>query len=396
MRKRSRMKPASPAASVAGSPGSGHQTADAIASISVPGPANACSTVSTVHATKMIASPMRRADPIHQRAGRNLPDHHPEVERHGDVGVLRVGPLELAVAQLATAQHRQHLAIEQVDGDRGRQQPDDRPARRGQGTRAVAEAGSGRRWRSWRWKRSWVSDPRQLAATSVHCRVLADRCSASSTCCRTSASAKFGMEVGAAREALEELGERGDERVLVADDVAGPPEVAEDRVLHVGHEQVARPLLDRRHRRIEELEVIEALEVESQHAAGAVDLERVPRSGTRCRSGSPRTCRRCRSRTCTIAINASSTLRSGRERPRIGDALGDRPVEIQRRVEQVRRADRRRRPTRPAPDPSATWRRATCRRPTAAGRRRCSGRSCRAAPRRSAAARRRSPARGGS
>ena len=33
----------------------------------------------------------------------------------------------------------------------------------------------------------------------------------------------------ALRQALQELGERGDERVLVADDVAGPPEVAEDR-----------------------------------------------------------------------------------------------------------------------------------------------------------------------
>ena len=34
--------------------------------------------------------PDLRADPIDEGAGRNLPDHHAEVEGYGDVGVLRV------------------------------------------------------------------------------------------------------------------------------------------------------------------------------------------------------------------------------------------------------------------------------------------------------------------
>ena len=37
------------------------------------------------------------------------------------------------------------------------------------------------------------------------------------------------MELRVAREALEELAKRRDERVLVADDVPGPPEVSKDR-----------------------------------------------------------------------------------------------------------------------------------------------------------------------
>src|SRR5437868_902446 len=40
----------------------------------------------------------------------------------------------------------------------------------------------------------------------------------------------------AAREAVEELRERGDEGVLVADDVTGLPEISEDRMRHVGHQ----------------------------------------------------------------------------------------------------------------------------------------------------------------
>ena len=86
------------------------------------------------------------------------------------------------------------------------------------------------------------------------------------------------MEVRAARQAVEELRQRRDEGVLVADDVARAPEVAEDRVLQVGDEQVARALLGRRLGRVDELEVIQPLQVEAQHPV------RRRGSGTRCRS----------------------------------------------------------------------------------------------------------------
>src|SRR5205823_8047881 len=67
------------------------------------------------------------------------------------------------------------------------------------------------------------------------------------------------MELEIARQALEEFRERCDERMLVADDVTRPPEIAEDGVLHLRDEHIARPLLQRGLGGIEELEVIQAL-----------------------------------------------------------------------------------------------------------------------------------------
>ena len=71
-------------------------------------------------------------------------------------------------------------------------------------------------------------------------------------------------------------------RVPVAHDMAGPPEVAKNWMLQVGDEQIARALLDRRIRGVDELEVVEALEVEPQHAARAVISETRRRSCSRC------------------------------------------------------------------------------------------------------------------
>src|SRR6478752_2719472 len=77
------------------------------------------------------------------------------------------------------------------------------------------------------------------------------------------AVAEVRMERLALRQALQELGKRGDECVFVADDMARPPEVSEDGMLHVGHEQIAQPLLCRRLRRVEKLEMVQPLEVEA-------------------------------------------------------------------------------------------------------------------------------------
>ena len=49
----------------------------------------------TDQATKMSASPTRVPTRSMSEPGRNLPDHHAEVEGDGDVAVLRVAPLEL-------------------------------------------------------------------------------------------------------------------------------------------------------------------------------------------------------------------------------------------------------------------------------------------------------------
>src|SRR5258708_24364160 len=47
------------------------------------------------------------------------------------------------------------------------------------------------------------------------------------------------------------------------------------RSLHVGHHDVARPLLDRRVGGVEELPVVQPFKIEAQHAAPAVDLKAV-------------------------------------------------------------------------------------------------------------------------
>ena len=68
-----------------------------------------------------------RPDPIHQRAGRHLAEHHPEFERHGRVSVLRVAPGKRLAEE--RREHREDLAIEKIDRNRRRQEADDRPAR---------------------------------------------------------------------------------------------------------------------------------------------------------------------------------------------------------------------------------------------------------------------------
>ena len=54
---------------------------------------------------------------------------------------------------------------------------------------------------------------------------------------------EVGMKLDIAGKAVEELGKRRNEGVLVADDVPWFPEVAEDRIRHVGDEQIPWPLL---------------------------------------------------------------------------------------------------------------------------------------------------------
>jgi hypothetical protein len=88
----------------------------------------------------------RQADPrayaVHQLPRGNLTEHHPEVERDGDVAVLRVRPLPLIAQQ--RRQHRERLAIEQVDRDGRREEPHDRPAL------TFGQQGRGRGARAWR------------------------------------------------------------------------------------------------------------------------------------------------------------------------------------------------------------------------------------------------------
>ena len=147
--------------------------------------------------------PDLRADPIHQRAGRNLPDHHPEVEGHGDVAVLRVAPLELrcAAPRRSTDSTWRSSRLMVIDADSSptivHRVDDDRATSGSRGWRQRAGVR-----RSWRWEVSWVLlGRRHPAATSVHCRVLADCSSASSTCCVDQRVCEVRMEVGVARQA---------------------------------------------------------------------------------------------------------------------------------------------------------------------------------------------------
>src|SRR5690242_17922140 len=74
---------------------------------------------------------------------------------------------------------------------------------------------------------------------------------------------------------LQEFSEGGDERVLVADDVRRTPEVRKHRMRHVGDEDVLRPLIGRRLVRVGELEMVQPLQIEPEHAARAVHLKAV-------------------------------------------------------------------------------------------------------------------------
>src|SRR5262249_4517913 len=86
---------------------------------------------------------------------------------------------------------------------------------------------------------------------------------------------EVGMKRGVVAQRPETPGERGDERVPVADDVGRTPEVREPRMLHVRDEDVAGALIGRRVVRVRELEMVQPLEIEAQHAARAVNLEAV-------------------------------------------------------------------------------------------------------------------------
>ena len=146
---------------------------------------------------------------------------------------------------------------------------------------------------------------------------------------------EIGAESFAAGDTLEELREGRDERVLVADDVAGPPEVREDRVLHVGDEQVARTLLGRRLGGVHELEVIEPLQIEAQHPFRAVDLERIP-----VLDANPEARRLEQAEAAVLEFQHRRErvvdLPAWREGSGDPDSFADRTVQVQRRIEQMR------------------------------------------------------------
>ena len=115
----------------------------------------------------------------------------------------------------------------------------------------------------------------QPAAMSIHCRVFADCRRASSASCVTSASSKLGWNSASrARHSRNSPS--------AAMNVCSYPMMCPGRqkfpkigMLHVGDEEIARPLFGRRLRRIQELQMIQPLEVESQHPARTVNLEEV-------------------------------------------------------------------------------------------------------------------------
>src|SRR3954469_16054722 len=89
------------------------------------------------------------------------------------------------------------------------------------------------------------------------------------------AIAEVRMKIFMPGEAMQEFRDRRNERVLVADDVARTPEIAEDGMLHVGDEEIAKALLSRQLGGIEKLQMIQALEVEAQPPFLRVYLESV-------------------------------------------------------------------------------------------------------------------------
>ena len=104
---------------------------------------------------------------------------------------------------------------------------------------------------------------------------------------------------------------------------------------HVGHQHVAGALLGGRIGGVGELEMIEPFEIEAQHPARAVDLE-----GVRVAAADPEPRRFERADAAVLEpqqrderiVNGTAGNEGARQR----DALGDRAVEIERGVEQVR------------------------------------------------------------
>jgi hypothetical protein len=143
------------------------------------------------------------------------------------------------------------------------------------------------------------------------------------------------MERLVPRQALEELRQRRDERVLVADDVARAPEIGEHRVRHVRDENVTKPLLGGRIRCVEEFQVVEPLEVEAEHAARPVDFERVLVLAP---DGEPRGLERAGAPVLEPDERHHGVVDGAvrGDRARVGDPLDDRPIEIQRGIEKVR------------------------------------------------------------
>src|SRR5438105_3792087 len=81
------------------------------------------------------------------------------------------------------------------------------------------------------------------------------------------------MERRAALKRDQEVRQRRDEGVLVADDVAGLPEIGCVGMVRTRYQQAAGALLVSRICGVEEIQPVQVFEVESQHALRAVDLE---------------------------------------------------------------------------------------------------------------------------
>src|SRR5260221_10275680 len=84
---------------------------------------------------------------------------------------------------------------------------------------------------------------------------------------------EVGMERRAALERDQEIRQRRDEGVLVADDVAGLPEVGGVGVVRTRYQQAAAALLVSRVGGVEEIQTVQVFEVESHHALRPVDIE---------------------------------------------------------------------------------------------------------------------------
>ena len=325
-----------------------------------------------------------RADPIQQRARRHLPAHHPEVEGDGDVAVLRVRPLELR-AELG-GQHRQHLPVEQVDRDRRRQQADDRPA----GLRGECRVGLRGGHRSAAWPQ---------ALRSVHCRPLS-----------RAAPIAGSRRAPAARPARRRSSGGNPRRATGSRETApsAAMKVCSYPMMWPGLQKLPKigcfmSVTSRSRRpcsvdglgRVEELEVVEPLQVEPEHAAGRVHLERVLVLAP---DAEPRRFERAGAAVRELDDRHDGVVhgpvRGEGARDRHGP--GHRPVEIQRRIEQVREQVVRDARAGQGRDPFSSSAAGTCPRPIAACTRRCSERRGRAVLRQSTDGRRQSPGPGGS
>src|ERR1700676_52011 len=83
------------------------------------------------------------------------------------------------------------------------------------------------------------------------------------------------MERLAASESAQKVRQRGDERVLVADDVSRLPEISGVRLVRPRHKQPARALQIARIAGVEKFQPVQVFQIEPRHALRAVNLESV-------------------------------------------------------------------------------------------------------------------------